>query len=83
MTILLAICTVSAVSWIITREQIFARLRSWAKPKKWAYPISCMYCLAPWVTGFVCLTQHIEIVYFFPIVWMSYLNLALFAKVRG
>jgi hypothetical protein len=83
MSIILAICTVSAVSWIITREQLFARVRSWAKPRKWAYPITCMYCLAPWVTGLVCVVQRIEIVYFFPIVWGSYLNVAVFAKVRG
>lgn len=83
MTLTLAILTVACVSWIITREQIFARLQKWARPRKYATPLVCMYCLAPWLTALVFVVNGLPLVWFFPCVWLSYWNLALFAKVRG
>lgn len=83
MTILLAILTVSCVSWIITREQLFARLRIWAKPKKWAYPLSCPFCLSVWVAALVFLVQGLEWRYFFPCVWGAFHSLAVFRRLKG
>lgn len=83
MTILLAILTVACVSWIITREQIFAPLRKWAKPRRWLYPLQCAYCLIVWVTIPVMYLLEIRPVFFFPIVWAGYWNIALLSKARG
>jgi hypothetical protein len=83
MTILLAIFTVSCVSWIITRETVFEDLRAWAKGKRGLYPVSCMYCLAPWVTGLVFIINELPLIYFFPVIWGSYHSLAVFKRVRG
>lgn len=83
MTILLTICTVSCVSWIITREEIFASFRTWAKTQsKVFYPLTCAYCLTPWVTAIVCLVSGVSLVWFFPVIWASYHSVTLFALLR-
>lgn len=93
MNILAAVFTVSAVSWIVTREKLFEDLQKWARlqhdaaPSKWQkklyYLPMCAFCIAPWLAALVCLTYGIELRWFFPVVWLAYLNLGLLAKVRA
>lgn len=83
MMILLAILTVSCISWIVTKEAIFADLRAWSTGKRGLYPLSCPFCLCPWVAALVVLTQHIQWIYFFPVVWVSYHSLSVYQRVRG
>lgn len=84
MNLVLAICAVSAVSWIITREVLFKELRSWAtKHGGIFYPLTCGYCLAPWIALVILIAWRIDWRQYFLIVWLSYLNLGLMAKLRG
>lgn len=82
MTVPLAICAVSCVSWIVTREQIFEPIRKHARSYALLYPLSCMYCLAPWVAGVVFLIQGLDWRWFLPAIWLVYWNLSLYAWVR-
>lgn len=82
MTILLAVLTVACVSWIITKEVIFEDLRTWSERYRWLYPLRCPYCLAPWVTLLVCVAQRIPLIYVFPVIWLAYLNLTLYQRLR-
>lgn len=83
MTILLAILTVACVSWIITRESLFEPLRKWARGKKYLYPLSCVYCLCPWLMLVVFLLEGLPWRWYFPAIWLAYVNVAVFSKVRG
>ena len=93
MNILAAVFTVSAVSWIVTREKLFEDLQKWARlqhdtaPSKWQkkiwYPLGCMFCLCPWVAALVCVTFRVDVRWYFGVVWLSYWNLVAFSKVRG
>lgn len=93
MNILAAVFAVSAVSWILTREKLFEDLQKWARlqhdtaPSRWQkkiyYLFGCMYCLAPWCAAVVCLSYGVELRWYFGVIWLSYLNLGLFAKVRA
>ncbi len=83
MSVLLAVLTVSCVSWIITKEVLFEDLREWVKESRWLYPVRCPYCLAPWIAVLVCVVQHVPVIWFFPVVWGAYWNISLFTKVRG
>ena len=83
MTIFLTILTVSCISWIITREQIFEPVRKWAKTQSALfYPLTCVYCLTPWTTAIVCFLMGVSLVWFFPVIWLSYHSVSVFALLR-
>jgi hypothetical protein len=82
-TIFLAICTVSCVSWILTREQIFEPVRKWAKMQgTWATPFNCVYCVIPWTTLAAWPVFRFELVWLIPIIWASYHAVSVFAVLR-
>lgn len=78
----LAILTVSCLAWVITREAIFEPMRKRARSYAWAYPLSCMYCLTPWLMAIWCVSMGLEWEWFIPAIWLVYWNLSLYAWVR-
>lgn len=82
MTILLAVLTISCVSWIVTKEAIFDELRTWSEAHPWLYPMRCPYCLCPWVTVLVAVSLRLPLIWFFPVVWLSYHSLSVYAWLR-